>query len=330
MIGDPVGHSRSPAIHNAAFAALDLDWVYVALPTPEGRAVAAVEGMRATGLRGMSVTMPHKAAVIPALDELTSTAERLGSVNCIIRDGDRLIGDSTDGAGFVSGLRHDFGLDPGGARCVVLGAGGAARAVVLALADAGAASVGVVNRTAARGREAAALAGPRGALVAADAVAEADLVVNATSIGMADTGGGPAEVPLDPSQLRAGQVVAELIYHPERTALDGGRGGRRLSYLERSVDAGPPGRRRLRALDRGSRTRRRHGRRRAVLTPHAPDAERRKSGPFDPDSTSLGRSTQEKLNRAPCRADEEQGPVGPRTSQEDVRWRSKERSTASH
>ncbi len=163
--------------------------------------------------------MPHKEAVIAALDELTPTAERLGAVNCVVRDGDRLIGDSTDGAGFVSGLRHDFGLDPAGARCVVLGAGGAARAVVLALADAGAGSVGVVNRTAARGQAAAALAGARGALVTADAVADADLVVNATSIGMADTEGGPADVPLDPSLLRAGQVVAELIYHPERTAL---------------------------------------------------------------------------------------------------------------
>ncbi len=219
MIGDPVGHSRSPAIHNAAFEALGLDWVYVALPTPEGRAAVAVEGMRATGLRGLSVTMPHKAAVIPALDELTPTAERLGSVNCIRRDGDRLVGDSTDGAGFVAGLRHDFDLDPQGARCVVLGAGGAARAVVLALADAGAASIGVVNRTAARAEAAASLAGPRGTVVPPSAASEADLVVNATSIGMADTGGGPADVPLDPSLLNAGQVVAELIYHPARTAL---------------------------------------------------------------------------------------------------------------
>jgi len=219
VIGDPVGHSRSPAIHNAAFAALGLDWIYVALPTPEGRAAAAVDGMRATGIRGLSVTMPHKAAVIPSLDELTPTAERLGSVNCIRRDGDRLIGDSTDGAGFVAGLRSDFDLDPDGARCVVLGAGGAARAVVLALADAGAASIGIVNRTVSRGEAAAALAGDRGAVVAPDAVADADLVVNATSIGMADTGGGDAAVPIDPSLLRAGQVVAELIYHPARTAL---------------------------------------------------------------------------------------------------------------
>lgn len=218
MIGDPVRHSRSPAIHNAAFDALGLDWVYVALETPEGSAPAAVDAMRATGIRGLSVTMPHKAAVIASLDELTPTAERLGSVNCISRRGDRLIGDSTDGPGFVAGLHADFGLDPAGMRCVVLGAGGAARAVVLALADAGAASVGVVNRTTARGEAAAALAGARGASVPPEAVATAELVVNATSIGMEGTGGA-AGSPVDAALLGSGQVVAELIYHPERTAL---------------------------------------------------------------------------------------------------------------
>lgn len=219
MIGAPVRHSRSPAIHNAAFEALGLDWIYVALETPAGHAVGAVEGMRATGIRGLSVTMPHKAAVIPALDELTPTASRLESVNCIRRDGDRLIGDSTDGAGFVAGLRADFDLDPDGARCVVLGAGGAARAVVLALADAGAASVGVVNRTRARGEAAAALAGTRGASVPPEAISDADLVVNATSIGMQGASAGSDAIPLDAALLGSGQVVAELIYHPERTAL---------------------------------------------------------------------------------------------------------------
>lgn len=219
VIGDPVRHSRSPAIHNAAFESLDLDWVYVALETPEGRAAAAVEAMRATGIRGLSVTMPHKAAVIDALDALTPTAQRLGSVNCISRQGDRLVGDSTDGNGFIAGLRADFDFDPAGTSCVVLGAGGAARAVVLALADAGAASVGVVNRTAHRGEAAAQLAGARGRLVVPQAVAEADLVVNATSIGMANTSSDPRGLPVDPSLLAAGQVVAELIYHPERTAL---------------------------------------------------------------------------------------------------------------
>ncbi len=219
MIGDPVRHSRSPAIHNAAFEALGLDWVYVALETPEGSAPAAVEAMRATGLRGLSVTMPHKAAVIPALDELTDAAAVLGSVNCIRRDGARLVGDNTDGAGFVAGLRADFDLDPAGARCVVLGAGGAARAVVLALAEAGAASVGVVNRTPARAEVAASLAGARGAVVTESSIASADLIVNATPIGMLRDGVGSSDVPLDPALLGAGQIVAELIYHPERTAL---------------------------------------------------------------------------------------------------------------
>lgn len=218
VIGDPIGHSLSPAIHNAAFAALGLDWVYVALPTPQGAAEQAVHGMRALGIRGLSVTMPHKEQVIAALDELTADAARLGAVNCITRNGDRLVGDSTDGAGFVAGLDADFDFDPQGATCVVLGAGGAARSVVLALARAGARSIGVVNRTVARAEQAAALAGPVGAAMPVDAVAGADLVVNATPLGM-DRGGAGPELPCDPELLAPGQIVAELIYHPLETPL---------------------------------------------------------------------------------------------------------------
>ena len=218
VIGDPIGHSLSPAIHNAAFAETGLDWVYVAFPTPQGSARAAIDSMRALGIRGLSVTMPHKEAVLGALDELTADAELLGAVNCVTRVGDRLVGDSTDGVGFLAGLRADFGFDPGGARCVVLGAGGAARSVVLALARGGAASVQVVNRTATRGERAAALAGGVGAVAPVECVAGADLVVNATPVGMA---GSPQQhdLPLDASLLGRDQVVAELIYHPRRTPL---------------------------------------------------------------------------------------------------------------
>jgi hypothetical protein len=116
----------------------------VAFPVAAGQADGAISGVRALGVRGLSVTMPHKADVIPFLDRLTATAQALGAVNCVFRDRDDdqvLVGDNTDGAGFLGGLRTDFGLDPAGRRCVVLGAGGAARAVVLALAEAGAAAV---------------------------------------------------------------------------------------------------------------------------------------------------------------------------------------------
>ncbi len=219
VIGDPIGHSLSPRIHNAAFAAARLDWVYVAFPVQEGDGGAAVRAMRSLGLGGLSVTMPHKAAVIAELDAVEDDAAALGAVNCIYREGARLVGANTDGVGFVEGLRADHGMDPTGQRCVVLGAGGAARAVVLALARSGAASVGVVNRTRSTADAAATLAGAVGAVVGEGAVAQADLVVNATPLGMERKGAAEGELPCDPELLRPGQVVVDLIYHPPRTRL---------------------------------------------------------------------------------------------------------------
>lgn len=214
VIGNPVRHSLSPALHNAAFQALGLDWVYLAFEVPAGSAAAAVEGMRALGIDGLNVTMPHKADVAKAVDRLSPVAEVLGAVNTVVRRGGVLVGESTDGQGFVDALRADEGFDPAGRRCVVFGAGGAARAVVLALAQAGAASVSVVGRTAERVAACAALGGRPGT---ADEAAEADLVVNATPVGMGDDGG----LPFDPTLVGAGQVVADLVYHPLQTPLLG-------------------------------------------------------------------------------------------------------------
>ena len=116
VIGWPVRHSRSPAIHNAAFAATGLDWTYLALPVRPGAAAAAVAGMGALGIEGLSVTMPHKAPVAAGLDHLTDDATALGAVNCVFRDGDRLVGDNTDGGGFVDSLRLDEGIEIAGRR----------------------------------------------------------------------------------------------------------------------------------------------------------------------------------------------------------------------
>lgn len=218
VIGDPVRHSLSPVIHNAAFRALDLDWAYLAFPVPTGAGAAAVAAMRALGLDGLNVTMPHKADVLPALDQLSPTAAALGAVNTIHRLGDELHGASTDGIGFVDALRYDEGFDPAGRRAVVFGAGGAARAVVLALAEAGVADVAVVNRTASRAHAAVALAPDVARTGSEDDVDGADLVVNATPVGMAGTSQAEAML-LDPRGLRAGQVVADLVYHPIRTPL---------------------------------------------------------------------------------------------------------------
>ena len=214
VIGHPIRHSLSPAIHNAAFAALDLDWAFVAFDVAPGCAREAVVGARLLGVEGLSVTMPHKEDVIDALDRVTPVAERLRAVNAIHRVRDEWVGESTDGAGFIDALRHDEGVDVRGLHCVVVGAGGAARAVILALTEAGAESVTVVNRTPARAAEAAALGGVVGD---AGAIAVADVVVNATSVGMAGVHEG--ELPLDASLLHAGQVVVDLVYHPLRTPL---------------------------------------------------------------------------------------------------------------
>jgi len=220
VIGSPVRHSLSPVLHNAAFAAAGLDWVYVALEVGPGRVPEALAGMRALGIGGLSVTMPHKEAVAAECDRLSDDAAALGAVNCVVPDGDELVGHNTDGAGFVAALAAD-GVDPAGMACVVLGAGGAARAIALALARAGAAEVAVVNRTAARAEQAVALLGGVGRVVApADAgesVGAAGLVVNATSVGMGDP--APSDLPLDPARLRAGQVVADIVYRPLETAL---------------------------------------------------------------------------------------------------------------
>jgi shikimate dehydrogenase len=217
VIGDPVGHSLSPRLHNAAFSALGLDWVSVGLPVADGRAADALRGAAALGLGGLSVTLPHKEAAALAVDRLGAEAERLGAVNCVAFDGGVAVGENTDGAGLVAALRRGGRFEPSGRSCMVVGAGGAARAAVAGLADAGATEIVVVNRTAARAERACALAGPVGRVgVAGDAI-RCDLVVNATPLGMATGRGDAAGWPVDPVFLRRGQLVVDLVYHPRRT-----------------------------------------------------------------------------------------------------------------
>lgn len=219
VIGHPVRHSLSPAIHNAAFAATGLDWAYLAFEVLPGQGEAAVRAMVPLGIRGLSVTMPHKDAAAAAVDELTPEAMALGAVNCVVNHDGHLVGHNTDGEGFVASLQVDHGIDPTGLRCAILGAGGAARSVIAALGRAGAADVAVINRTPARAIEAARLAGDIGRPAGTSDVAAADLVVNATSIGMGAEASESAELPLDPDLLRSGQTVADLVVHPRQTHL---------------------------------------------------------------------------------------------------------------
>jgi shikimate dehydrogenase len=213
VIGDPIRHTRSPAIHNAGFAAAGLDWVFVAFEVPRGRGGDAVAAMRALGLGGLSVTMPHKADAAWACDRLTPGATVLGAVNTIVPVEHGLLGDSTDGEGFLRAVR-DEGVDPGAGPALVLGAGGAARAIALALAGAGA-PVTVAARQLDAAESVAGLAAGAEAVLLSDCDPGAHaLVVNATPLGM--QGEAPA---VDPDLLNPGQFVVDTVYHPMETPL---------------------------------------------------------------------------------------------------------------
>lgn len=219
IIGDPIRHSLSPTIHNAAFAAVGLDWIYLAFEVPRGAAGAAIDAVRALGIDGLNVTMPHKADAAAAVDRLSPAAQVLGVVNTVVRDGSVLVGENTDGDGFINALRIDEGVDPAGMRCLVVGSGGAARSVVRALGVAGAAEVIVAARRADAAHAVAALAsvGRVGRVEEADSV---DLIVNATPIGMGEVVDLDAlDLPVPADRLGAGQLVADLIYHPLVTPL---------------------------------------------------------------------------------------------------------------
>ncbi len=215
IIGDPVRHSLSPRLHQAAYAALGLDWVYLAFEVPPERFVTACSGARALGLRGLSVTMPHKTEAAAIASRRSPAVRRLGAANTLSFDERGIAAETTDGGGLLDDLRQWGGFVPEGRRCGVIGAGGAARAVVLALAEAGAADVLVVNRTPPRAWRAAALA-PRVARVArSEELDSCDLVVQATPLSMP----GWTEAPLvDPARFGSGQIVVDLVYLPSSDA----------------------------------------------------------------------------------------------------------------
>ncbi len=214
VIGDPVRHSRSPTIHNAAFAAIGLDWTYTAFEIPAGSGAEALDAVRVLGLAGLSVTMPLKAEVADAVDEVSEDVRGLGAANCVVVTGEgRLRAENTDGTGFLGGLAADAALNLQGKRVALIGAGGAARAVARAVARAGATDLAVINRTESTARVTAELAAPIGRLGGAADISAADLVVNATPAGM----GGDASMPCDPGLMCEGQVAVDLVYEPLET-----------------------------------------------------------------------------------------------------------------
>ena len=218
VIGWPLEHTLSPVIHSAAFRQLDLDWVYLAWAVEPDVLGDAIGGLRALGALGANVTMPHKESVMAHLDELSGDARTVGAVNTIQRIGSTLVGHNTDVDGFRRFLEGDAGIDPSGMRVLVLGAGGAARAVVRALDGLGVTEIAVAARDVAKGSKLIELAAhATGSAVSWDDVASSaagyDMVVNATPLG---TGAGD---PLPNVEWGPGRIVIDLVYDPPSTAL---------------------------------------------------------------------------------------------------------------
>jgi shikimate dehydrogenase len=223
VIGKPVGHSLSPAIQNAAFQATGFPAWYEAIEVDPDDIAAFFSLLRGPRWLGINVTIPHKEMAARLVDERSDVAERAGAVNTVVRVGDTLVGHNTDVAGFLRALREEAKFEPSGVVAVILGAGGAARACAVALADAGARRIVVVNRDPARAERLVSELGLAGVeTVAGDqaraACQAADLVVNATAVGMR---GGPAPdaLPVPAGWLPRSGLVYDLVYRPTETPL---------------------------------------------------------------------------------------------------------------
>lgn len=220
LIGQPVAGNPTQYMIEKAFAHHGLEWRYLTLEVAPEDLADAVRGMRAMGFRGGNVTKPHKVAVASLVDRLSDAAALMGAVNCLVREGRELVGENTDGKGFIESLRGI--ADPSGKRVVLLGAGGAARAIGVELALAGVATIEVVNRTPERGRQlvelltsktsAASTWSPwEGEFQVPDA---AEIIINATSIGLNDS---EARVPVHFSIDGNKRVVADVVASPPDT-----------------------------------------------------------------------------------------------------------------
>lgn len=228
IFGDPIKHSFSPAMHNAAFAAAGLDYIYVPFQIAKLALSDAVKAIPALNLVGVNITIPHKEAVLPYLDEISLEAGLIGAVNTIVNRQGRLYGDNTDGRGFIRAMSEEVNFNPAGKTALILGAGGAARAVAVQLALGGAAKLVLANRSRKRAEEIVRLINgktgtaadildwPALGLQPADSmIADADLVVQATPLGMLPN---TYETPPFPFELlKHGVVVCDLIYNPART-----------------------------------------------------------------------------------------------------------------
>jgi shikimate dehydrogenase len=216
LIGDPVSHSRSPAMMNAAFGAAGIDAVYAALAVPADGLRAAVRGLVALGIGGVNVTAPHKGAVGALVDDLSPTAKKTRSVNTIVIEGGRAVGHSTDGAGLVGAIEDEIGTPISGAHVLMIGAGGAARGVLPALIEKGPKRIVIANRTEETSAALVRELGPGGSLSAlplvhaalAETLATSGILVNATALPVTTTG----FLGLDLTVMRPGSLVLDMNY----------------------------------------------------------------------------------------------------------------------
>ena len=227
IIGYPIGHSMSPVFQQAALDACGVDARYVAYQVPPEEVGEFVNGLRQPGIMGINVTVPHKLAVMPFLDEIDDWATEAGAVNTIVNRRGRLTGHNTDGYGFLRALREGADFEPTGRRTLILGAGGAARGVVLALAREGVGDLTIANRTPQRAEDLAQLAQNRHITAQAIplsgnelalAAASAELIVNCTTIGMTH-GPGEDDTPLSGDCIPPTALVNDLVYNPLETRL---------------------------------------------------------------------------------------------------------------
>ncbi|TCZ77050.1 shikimate dehydrogenase [Paenibacillus albiflavus] len=222
VLGDPIRHSRSPIMIGRAFREMGINAAYAAFRVEPQDLSAAVQGIRALGLGGANVTIPHKIEVMRYLDEIDEGARVAGAVNTIVNKGGRLIGYNTDGIGYVRSLKNETGASLAGARVLMLGAGGAARGVAYALAREGVSRIYIANRTLERAVELADLIGEYTSAVGlrtadvGDIMREVDIVVNTTSVGMSPN---VDETPLPAELLHNRLIVSDLIYNPQETRL---------------------------------------------------------------------------------------------------------------
>ena len=220
VIGWPVGHSRSPRLHGFWLDHYGIDGAYLPLPVAPENLESALRGLRDAGFRGLNVTIPHKESVMALCDRVDDTARRIGAVNTLVFDANGIQGSNSDAFGFIENLKASVpGYDPAAGPALLLGAGGAARAVAVALLDAGVAELRICNRSAERAERLAAELGSRAKVLSWDdraaALDDLGLLVNSTSLGM--TGQPPLALDLD--RLAAGAVVYDLVYAPLETPL---------------------------------------------------------------------------------------------------------------